>query len=121
MPVQCRTRGDFEIGPAWGLQCVDELIEEQWDAGVDFRDRMRALRSGRDPVFASRDDLVAVGEDEFVEHERSAFLQTIVCRHPVGPLSQTEQTTNSGVFSMSRAIHDASATRGLSDAPELAM
>src|SRR5687767_12129608 len=77
--MQGRTRGDSEIRVARGPECVHQLIEKERHTRVDFGWHLRGLRPSGYSLFAARDDLIAVGDDKFVEHTYAPFRRRILC------------------------------------------
>jgi hypothetical protein len=70
MSMQQGAQANLRMGSAATPQRVDQLIEEDRDAVIDFGCGRRGHRSRSHFSPATRNDLVAVGGDKFVQHRR---------------------------------------------------
>jgi hypothetical protein len=96
--MEGRTRGDFETSALRGPQRIHQLIEEERHTGVDLHLLVRRLRSSSHSLSAARDDLLAVGDDKFVEHDNSPYRLTILRRRSGLVCRKLNSSLNSGPF-----------------------
>jgi hypothetical protein len=92
VPVERRARPDLETRLLRPLQRLHQLIEKERHPRVDICLGLRRPRSCRDSFSATRDDLIAVGRDEFVKHGTLAFIweRTPVASNGLSDIEQVD-------------------------------
>jgi hypothetical protein len=69
MAVPDGASADLRAAGLAEAQCIPQLVEEHWHAVVELRCNGRNRRPRSHLGAAPQDDLVAIGSNEFMEHE----------------------------------------------------